>query len=177
MCALSYFQVIKQTDKHLLDASFKTKNPANFYTVLWFKAKYDHPEDLLNFIKKYKNLWQSDSFLRRQVTAVLSRLLITNSKDVESLLYTQISSGITNTVSLANQIQLFAGVNSIDAKLRFYLFPKNIQSPYPLPKFLVLCSVLNSESIRVNQKIRESVLENVKDPYYRKWLDAQYNVN
>ncbi|SET70938.1 hypothetical protein SAMN05216326_1812 [Nitrosomonas marina] len=160
-----------------LNAYFKHNNSADFYSVLWFKAKYDHPSELLTFVKKYQNFWQSDSFLRRQVTAVMSRLLVTNSNEVDALLYTQISSGVTNTVSLANQIQLFSQLDKLDGKLCFYLFPKNLQRPYPLPKFLVLCSVLNSEKIRTNEDIKKSILENIKDPYYRKWLDSQYNIN
>ncbi len=170
-------EFLQSINNTLVDASFKSKNPADFYSVLWFKAKYDHHEELLKFIKKYQNLWQADSFLRRQVTAVMGRLFITNSKEIEPLLYTQISSGITNTVSLANQIQRFSDIDNLDGKLRFYLFPKNAQRPYPLPKFMVLCSVLNSEKIRTDYDVIKSVLEHVKDPYYRKWLDAQYNVN
>ncbi|QQG64513.1 hypothetical protein [Desulfobulbus oligotrophicus] len=168
---------MQNIDATLVAASFKRKNPADFYSVLWFKAKYDHAEELLKFIKKYQNLWQADSFLRRQVTAVMGRLMITNNKEIESLLYTQISSGIANTVSLANQIQRFSNVDRLDGRLRFYLFPKNIQRPYPLPKFMVLCSVLNSEKIRIDNDARKAILEHVKDPYYRKWLDVEYNVN
>lgn len=170
-------EFLQKIDATLVAASFKSKNPADFYSVLWFKAKYDHAEELLRFIKKYQNLWQADSFLRRQVTAVMGRLLIANSKEIESLLYTQISSGISNTVSLANQIQRFSKIDTLDGKLRFYLFPKSVQKPYPLPKFIVLCSVLNSEQIRTDGDVKKSVLEHVKDPYYRKWLDAQYNIN
>jgi len=132
---------------------------------------------LLKFIEKYKNLWQTDSFLRRQVTAILSRLVVTNSKAVEKLLFNQISSGITNTVTLANQIFLFSKVERLDGKLSLYLFPKNYQRPYPLGKFIVLCSVLNSESIRTNQAIKVKVKEHINDPYFLKWLDSQYNIN
>lgn len=170
-------EFLQSINRLLVSASFKSKNPADFYSVLWFKAKYDHPKELLNFIKRYQNLWQADSFLRRQVTAVMGRLLITNSKEIKSLLYTQISSGIANTVSLANQIQRFSNIDSMDGKLRLYLFPKNVQRPYPLPKFMVLCSVLNSEQIRTNGDVRKSILEHVKDPYFKKWLDSQYNIN
>jgi hypothetical protein len=157
--------------------SFRRKLPSDFYCVLWFKAKYNHPEDLLKFIEKYKNLWQTDSFLRRQVTAILSRLVVTNSKVVEKLLFNQISSGITNTVTLANQIFLFSKVDRLDGKLSLYLFPKNHQRPYPLGKFIVLCSVLNSESIRTNKVIKDKVKEHIKDPYFLKWLDSQYNID
>ena len=170
-------EFLGRINSHLVGASFKSRNPADFYSVLWFKAKYDYPEELLRFIKKYQNLWQSDSFLRRQVTAVMGRLLITNSKDVEALLYTQISSGIANIVSLANQISYFSHVDNLDGKLRFYLFPKKAQHPYPLPKFLVLCSILNAEKVRTDANIKKAVLEHISDPYYRKWIDQQYNIN
>lgn len=168
---------LKKVEDHISAASFKSKNPADFYSLLWFKSKYNHPEDLLSFIKKYQNLWQSDSFLRRQVTAVMGRLMITNSKEVDSLLYTQISSGINSTVSLANQILQFSDINALDGKLRFYLFPEKPQRPYPLPKFIVLCSLLNSEKIRTNDEVKKSVLKQLHDPFYKKWIDHQYNIN
>ena len=170
-------EFLRYVDNYIVSASFKSKNPSDFYSVLWFKSKYSHPEELLNFVKKYKNIWLSDSFLRRQVTAVFGRLLIINSKEVDMLLYTQISSGINSTVSLANQILQFSNIEYLDGKLRFYLFPKKPQKPYPHSKFMVLCSVLNSEKIRNDPTIKKLVMENVLDPYYRKWLDCQYNIS
>lgn len=168
---------IKNIGKRVLSKSFLTKKPTDFYSALWFKSKYDHPEDLLIFIKKYENLWRSDSFLRRQVTAILSRLLIFDTKNVALMLEAQISSGIPNTVTLANQILFFSKKDSLDTKLSSYLFPKKEQRPYPLPKFLVLCSVLNSEDIRSSKRIKSLVLGHLKDPWYRKWLDQQYNIS
>lgn len=169
-------EFITRIDVKLLAESFKRKNPADFYSVLWFKAKYSHSEDLFKFVKKYQNLWQSDSFLRRQVTAVMGRLLITNSNEVDDLLKLQVASGVASTVSLANQIQNFGVLAKLDAKLSFYLFPKSQQRPYPLQKFLVLCSILNSYKIRTDPFVRDKVLSHVHDPYYRKWLDYQYNI-
>lgn len=168
---------LKEFEKMITDFSFKRKIPSDFYCILWFRAKYSHPEELLKFINKYQNLWQTDSFLRRQVTSILSRLVITNSEAVEKLLFNQISSGITNTVTLANQIFHFSKIERLDKKLNYYLFPEKIQRTYPLGKFLVLCSVLNSEKIRTNKLIKEKIKHQIKDPYYLKWLDFQYNIN
>jgi len=36
-------EFLKRIDTQLVSAYFKSKNPADFYSVLWFKAKYDHP--------------------------------------------------------------------------------------------------------------------------------------
>jgi hypothetical protein len=168
---------LKEFEKLITAFSFKRKIPSGFYCILWFRAKYSHPEELLKFINKYQNLWQTDSFLRRQVTSILSRLLITNNKGVKALLFNQISSGITNTVTLANQIFQFSNIERLDNKLNFYLFPKKIQRPYPLAKFLVLCSVLNSEKIRTDKLIKEKIKYRIKDSYYLKWLDFQWNIN
>jgi len=170
-------EFLKKFESMITAFSFKRKLSSDFYCVLWFKAKYNHPEDLYIFIDKYKNLWQTDTFLRRQVTAILSRLLITNNTKVEKLLYNQISSGITNTVTLANQILSFSDFEKSNSKINFYLFPENKQKLYPLSKFLVLCSVLNSEKIRTNKEIKDKVKKSISDPYYLRWLDLQYNIN
>ncbi|GIP17527.1 hypothetical protein J40TS1_31690 [Paenibacillus montaniterrae] len=164
-------------ENHIVRFSFNRKVPSDFYCILWFRTKYSHPEDLLKFIRQYKNLWQTDSFLRRQVTAILARLLISDRRSVEALLSNQISSGIPNTVTLASQIMLFKDIEKLDNKLSYYLFPKMKQNPYPLWKFLVLCSVLNSEKIRTNESIKKKIVEHVKDPYYLYWLESQYNIN
>lgn len=169
-------EFLKKFESKITSFSFKRKLSSDFYCVLWFKAKYNHHEDLLKFIEKYKNLWQTDSFLRRQVTAVLSRLLISNSK-AKQLLITQLSSGITNTVTLATQIGQFSTIDKLDKKLTFYLFPEKKQRPYPFSKFIVLCSVLNSEKIRADDVVRRKIKEHIKDPYFLKWLDVQYNIS
>ena len=112
-------EFIEKFENKMFVFSFNRKLSSDFYCVLWFKAKYNHPDDLYRFIDKYKNLWQTDTFLRRQVTAILSRLLITNSVKVEKLLYNQISSGITNTVTLANQILSFSDFEKSNSRLNF----------------------------------------------------------
>lgn len=168
---------LTEFEKEISKFSFERKVPLDFYCLLWFKAKYNHPQDLLKFIKKYKNLWQTDSFLRRQVTAIISRLVITNENAANELLSSQVSSGISSTVTLASQILAFKNLEKLDSKLTLYLFPKNFQRPYPLAKFLVLCSVLNSEKIRNESKVREKIKDHIKDPHFLKWLDLQYNIN
>lgn len=174
---LSAKPFLKECEKLISKLVFNQNLPSHFYCLLWFKSKYSHPEDLFNFIIKYENLWQKDSSLRRQITATLSRLLIYNSEQVRIILNNQISSGILNTVTLANQIYLFSKLKRIDFKLTAYLFPKNIQRPYPLSKFLVLCSILNSDEIRRNPDIKDKILANINDPFYLKWIENQYNIS
>ena len=168
---------LEEFENHVFRFSYQRKTPFDFYCLLWIKAKYDHYEDLQNFIIKYKNIWHKDSFLRRQVTAVLSRLLFHNNQKVKEILHNQISSGISNTVTLANQILQFSKLDKLDKLLNPYVFPQNVQRPYPLPKFLVLCSLLNSRDIGKNKDVKDKVKKHIKDPYYLKWLDAQYNIN
>lgn len=169
---------LRQFEDKITKFSFSRKNSLDFYCLLWFKSKYSRSDDLLTFLNKYKNLWQSDSFLRRQATAVLARVYPADKEKVRQILQSQVSSGESNTVSLANQLQLFLDLKSFDGLLNFYLFPPNkIQRPYPLSKFLVLCSVLNSEDIRTNPDIRRKILDYIFDPYYLKWLDYNYGIS
>ncbi|MGD6992751.1 RNA-directed DNA polymerase [Sutcliffiella horikoshii] len=167
---------LNEFESYLTIFSNKRGNSSDFYCILWFKVKYNTPEDLLKFIIKYKNKWQTDAFLRRQITAMLSRLLIFDKKTVEGILQNQITSGVPNTVTLATQILTFSNLDNLDKKLDFYLFPQKRQKVYPLSKFLVLCSILNSNKIRNSEEITTKIKRSVKDPYYIKWLDSQYNI-
>jgi len=167
---------LSNVDNKITKISFDRKKPLFFYSVLWFKAKYLHADDLLTFITKYKNIWLANSFLRRQVTSIMVRLLVSRKETVEPLLRGQISSGLSNTVSVATQILDFEKLPQLDKKLKWYLFPPKPQQIYPLPKFLVLCSVLNSAQVRAQDAVKQQVLLHVKDPYYRKWLSSEYNI-
>ena len=131
---------LTKVDSRLKNFSFSRPGEhSSFYCILWFKAKYNHPEDLLNHIQKTQNYWQTNSFLRRQVTAVLSRLLVTNNKVVDVILSNQISSGLSSTVTLANQILKFSTIEKLDLKLSSYLFPEKKPKVYSLGRFIVLC--------------------------------------
>ena len=79
-------------------------------------------------------------------------------------------------MSVANQFAFFAVLDIPESKLDMYLFPTMKQRTYPLGKFLVLCSVLNSEKIRQNKAVGKKIHETISDPYYRKWLNVQYGV-
>lgn len=163
-------------DSEIARLSFSGKRPSGFFSVLWFRAKYYHPLKLNDFIRQYVNLWQSDSFLRRQVTAVLARTLMSDPDKVQSLLESQIAAGNPSTISVANQILSFRKLTTTNKKLTFYLFPSSPPNSYPLSKFLVLCSILNSDAIRDMPLVRDEVRRVVKDPYYLKWIDAQYDI-
>ncbi len=167
---------LKEFQRLLNKFAFERKLPSDYYSILWFKAKYCPPEILLKSIIEEQNYWQSNSFLRRQVTAVFSRLWSTDKPNVRKILFNQISSGIGNTVTLANQIFRFSTIDSLSSSLRLYLFPKKIQKPYPLGKFLVLCSVLNSETIRNDRLIVAKIKYHISDPYYLKWLNQSYGI-
>jgi len=130
----------------------------------------------LEFLIKYRNYWQSHSFLRRQVTATLARLLPLKSKKPNELLNQQSLSGVPSTVSVANQISAFSKAKFLETKVRMYLFPDQAPLIYPHAKFLVLCSLLNSEDLRTDENTRYLVRKFITDTHYRHWLDKQYGI-
>lgn len=150
----------------------------NYYCLIWFKTKYSHHEALINFITKTENIWQLSSFLRRQVTSSLARIYPNYSERVKRILNNQMSSGANNVIPVASTILEFAEKDKLDDKLNGYLFyRKAINVEYTLPRFLVLCSVLNSENVRMNKTVRKDVLDFVRDPYYRKWIEQNYDIS
>ena len=152
-------------------------SPFDFYCLLWFITKYDSPKKLMDFINSNTYIWQKNSFLRRQVTASLARIYNIYPDEIIKILSSQIAGSDQNTISLANQIITFSNLKTLDKKLLPYLFIKNGKNDfYPLPKFLVLCSVLNSKNIRSLHYIPLKIKQHISDPYFLKHLKKQFNL-
>ena len=155
--------------------SERRKQHFDFYCILWVMTKYEHPESLFNFITKYEYIWKTHPFLRRQVTSIMSRILMFDQSTVINFLEKQIATSEPQVVSVANTILKFMNLKNLESKVRMYLFPKAYRI-YPLQKFLVLCSFLNSKKIREDYQFIKQIKKNITDPYYRKWLELQYNI-
>ncbi len=169
-------EVIRSFDQVITQRCFEQKKPLAFYSLLWLKSKYSSPRELLKFLKKYQNLWQANSFLRRQATICLGRLIVMDNAEPKQMLAHQALSGIQGTVSVANQISLLAKLSKLETKVRLYLFPTHPQRVYPHGKFLVLCSVLNSKKMREDKNLQKYVRKYITDPTYLHWLKVQYGV-
>ena len=167
---------LKKFGDKLSEISFERKNPSDFYSLLWFKAKYSEADDLLYFINRYQNIWKTELFLKRQVGAILTRLYITNTPAVENILKTFIASGENAIASIANQIMDFTELKSLNPKIRLYLFPEKMRGPYPLPKFFVLCSILNSPKLREDKIIQGLIKKYIRDPRFKYILKLEYGI-
>ncbi len=168
---------LSEIDKILLNFSEKRKMPLDFYCVLWFKTKYEEPEKLFEFIEKWENIWKTEPFLRRQVTAIMGRLFFIKKEEVKFFLEKQIATGEQNIVSIANHILYCSSIDKIEKKVLMYLFPENMKSHYQLPRFLVLCSFLNSSIYKNDAKVKAEIKNCIKDHYMLKWLKLQCNIN
>lgn len=169
-------EFVENSIKKIKSFSMTRKQIFDFYCLLWVKTKYDHPEDLYKFIMDYKGIWNSHPFLRRQVTSIMGRLFLYKEDRVRAFLETQISTAEQQVVSTANNLINLKKLTFIEGKVKLYLFPENKYKTYPLQKFLVLCSFLNSEAYRMDKDVIEKIKFHIDDPYYRKWLELQYNV-
>ncbi|RRB06432.1 RNA-directed DNA polymerase [Larkinella rosea] len=164
-------------ERNLTQLTFNRNTDFDYYCLFWFKAKYNDPKKLIEFVTKFQNRWQNSPFLRRQVTAILTRTYTSEKPKTEQLLQVQIDSGISNTVPLANTIIKFSGISKLDNSLKMYLLgDKNFNPTYSISRFLVLCSVLNSTDIATNSSIINRIKSLISDPYYKKWLYVQYEI-
>jgi hypothetical protein len=167
---------IKEVINKVKSFSINRKEPFDFYCLLWIKSKYEHPDDLFKFIFDYEYIWKSYSFLRRQVTSIIARLLPYKEDKVKAFLNKQIATAEPNVVSVANTILNFAKIKVIESKVKMYLFPQNGHKILPLNKFLVLCSFLNSNTYKNDKDVKQKIVDKITDPYYRKWIEFQYNI-
>lgn len=167
---------INKAIKKIKSFSISRKQIFDFYCLLWVRTKYNHPEDLYKFIFDYRGIWNSHPFLRRQVTSIMSRLFLYKEDQIKKFLDNQISTAEQQVVSIANNLINLKKLNSIEGKVKLYLFPEKKYKTYPLQKFLVLCSFLNNEAYRNDKDIAKKIQYHIDDSYYRKWIELQYNI-
>lgn len=163
--------------KEFFTGHARTKKDAqSFYALLWFLSKYE-PEDLLyKFLMRYRNLWQGNSFLRRQATASMSRFGCNRTSKRLDLLNHQAMSGVPAAVSIANQLSQFSQISALSFRLNAYLFPTAKPIVYQHSKFMVLCSVLASKTCRADPAIINKVDEYVSDPWHREILKNEFKI-
>jgi hypothetical protein len=137
-------------------------------------AKYGEPHEVLTTYVRARKVGAKEAFFARQGMAVLPRSLGINPERVRGIWSTEVSTGASDSASVANNLLRFldAGFPNRNDRVYFYLFPKGKQRPYPLPKFLLLCVLAASEASRNAKTERPEVLDHLVDPWYRHWIEA-----
>lgn len=169
-------EFLEKAHKCLISHSSRKKDAQAFFALLWFKSKYEDVGDLYSFLMKYRNIWQNNSFLRRQATASMARFCCSLSKRQRELISHQAMSGVSTTVSVATQITQFNDLSAIPFALNAYLFPTSKPSIYPHTKFVVLCSVLGSEVIRTDPLVIDKIASYVTDPRHLAILTEEFKL-
>jgi hypothetical protein len=123
------------------------KGPFAWFFRVYLLAKYGEPHEVLTASGQARKFHAKEPFFARQRMAVLSRALELNEWIVEKAWTTEVSSGTTDSASVAsNMLRLLrSGFPNKNSRDHYYLFPRKQQRPYPLPKFLLLCAVARSE--------------------------------
>jgi Reverse transcriptase (RNA-dependent DNA polymerase) len=147
------------------------EGPFEWYCRLRFLAKYGKPSDVLKVGELGKRF--REPFFARQLMAALPRALGVAPKQVRTQWRTEISTGFSDSASVANNLLNFSkrGFPNTNDRLYYYLFPSKVQKPYPLAKFLLLCCVASSERRAGVTLKRPEVATHVTDPWYRHWLE------
>jgi hypothetical protein len=142
----------------------------DWYGVLLFLAKYGEPNEILAATDKARRLARVDSFLSRQITAVLARAAGVNFGKIQRAWHQEVSRSAADSASVAVSL-LDVSSNGFPTKskhLYLYLFPKKAAGAYPLAKFLILCALAGGERFRGRNTKRPEVAQFVLDP----WMQA-----
>lgn len=140
------------------------------YCALWLAAKYGEPFEILNLIEASHVEWKSDQFLSRQAISVLPRALSLRPDKVEKILQEQIALGTAEASSVGQNLVQFIGLQKVPPKLKTYLFPTKPQTPYPLPKFLILLTVLKSGVLKPTTDNLNKIENYLNDDWYMHWI-------
>lgn len=156
--------------QEVLNKFSKPNKVFELYCYLWVAAKYSPPNKLLSVIVSKKSIWEQEPFLTRQIVSVLPRIRCFKRDSVERIIQEQISIGPEDAASVAHNIINLESLVSLDKRITMYLFPDNIPKEYPLAKYLILSSVLESESICFDKEIQNKLGKYITDPWMKYWL-------
>jgi hypothetical protein len=139
----------------------------DWYGTLLFLAKYGEPHAVLTAAEKARKIAKGDSFLARQIIAVLARAAGLNFSRVLRTWNQEVSRGAADSASVAVSLLRFAqgGFPSKSKAAYQYLFPKKMSRPYPSGKFLLLCAIAADEKRRGLTTPRPEVVKFVVDPW------------
>ena len=164
-------------DKKFLDKisqylkSLQLKNQEfNFYSYLWFAAKYEDCQQFYDYLDKYKNFWIKSSFLTRQVAAVLPRLLPNMQNEYNKLCEFIIQRDYNDSSSVIHNMNEIRTTEAIKY-LKEYLFPKNKHKKgYPLSKFLILYNFCLNDKLMKKINITQEIPKYIQDTWFLFWL-------
>lgn len=148
------------------------KSGFDWYGRLYFLAKYGEPHQVLTACENARKVSRGDSFLGRQLMAVLARGAGINFDKVRRSWNQEVSRGAADSASVAVNLLAFAdGVfPSKSSQAYQYLFPKKSGPRYPLGKFLILCVVAAREHELGKKLARPEVVSYVVDPWMKRAL-------
>jgi hypothetical protein len=139
---------------------------------VFFLAKYGEPHEVLTVASQLKAYGAVESFFARQRIAVLPRGFGINDNIVLNQLRREVSTGLGDAASVANNLLGFVKKPFPAHRNReyWYLFPHKPQTPYPVAKFLLLCVLAYSEKGAGKTVMRPEVVTHVTDPWFINWL-------
>jgi hypothetical protein len=151
-----------------------TKNSFGWMCEIYLLAKYGEPREVLTAQGRARKLRAKEPFFARQSMAILPRCLGIKHDEVRTIWQSEVSTGTSDSASVANNLLLFLDGNfpKPNDRVSFYLFPRNKQRPYPLSKFLLLCVLASSEARRGSKSKRQQISDHATDCWYRHWLES-----
>jgi hypothetical protein len=144
----------------------------DWYLRFIFLAKYGEPYEALTAVEQSRHTFRRDSFLARQAMALLARAAGINWDRVRRIWNQEVSRGASDSASVGVSMLsvMKQGFPSKNSRMYWHLFPKNLRSPYPVSKFLILC-VLAAADARAGRLLpRPAVQQFVEEPWMRRAL-------
>ena len=149
------------------------QSPASFVAALWILSKYSSESDLFSIIWSNRTFWESSDFASRQVACV-TPILNQNKQHSQKIEKLFIETGRLQAIRVVESINLLRNSATISKDLSMYLTQKN-RGIYPLSKFLILISVLQSPNIplEIQRNLKEKIMSDIiTDQVYLKTLRA-----
>lgn len=138
--------------------------PARFAGALWVLAKYADEKILGSFILSKRTSWNYSIWAARQALSCYGILSSTHRQQLRSI---AISEGLSESLFVLTNLSEIEKLDKLDTQLKGYLLQKNMNYPYPLPKFLIGLTILHrGANKQIRLSLKHQLLKVLKDPIY-----------
>ena len=152
----------------------KPKSAIDWQCWFLFLARFGEAQEALTAFEASKHVRRREPFIARQATTLLCRALAVNPKRVKELWEREVSTGLSDSASVAVNLMHFASATfpTKKDKVYSYLFPENAPRAYPIAKFLLLCVMAAAAQGKGSTLARPVVADHVVDPWMLAVLKA-----
>ncbi len=156
-----------------LSKEIAPKSHTYLLASIWMIAKYCYDHDIASFLGRHAETWKYNSFLSRQVAAVIPRIR-SQKGQYRFIEKTLADTGQLDALRVIYHLDELRNEQPLKMAERSYILHGTFEvKTYPLSKFLIAYDLLsyNNASPKYRLSLKKDLLDRIPDPLYKKMIN------